>query len=158
MDATFPKYSTREFGADFPFELLMAINPVAIICLVPVFTYLSDKFQLGFAHVLIIGSFCSGVSPSFLAASNSLWASVMWLFLLSVGEATWSPKLIEYSVAIAPEGREGTYSALSQAPLFVSKLATGGFSGWLLETYCPEQGARDPKTMWLIIGLTTFLP
>lgn len=158
MDATFPKYSTREFGEDFPYELLMAINPTAIIFLVPLFTYLSDKFQLGFAPVLIIGSMCSGVSPLFLALSNSVWASVMWLVMLSVGEAIWSPKLIEYSVAIAPEGREGTYLSLSQAPLFVAKFATGGFSGWLLETYCPQQGTRDPKMMWLVIGMTTFLP
>lgn len=158
MDATFPKYSTREFDKDFPYELLMAINPIAIICFVPVCTYLTDKFQLGFAPVLIIGSFFSGVSPLFLAMSDSVAASVMWLLMLSVGEAIWSPKLIEYGVAIAPEGREGTYMSLSQAPLFLSKLATGGFSGWLLETYCPEQGTRNPKMMWLIIGMTTFLP
>jgi len=149
MDATFPKYSTREFGEDFPYELHMAINPTTIIFLVPLFAYLSGKFQLGVVPVFIIGSMCSGVSPLFLAVSNSVWASVMWLVMLSVGEAIWSPKLIEYSVAIAPEGREGTYLSLSQAPLFVAKFATGGFSGWLLETYCPQQGTRDPKMMWL---------
>jgi len=158
MDATLPKYATREFSADFPYELLMSINPVAIIFLVPLFTYLADKWKMNFAQVLIIGSIISGISPMFLVLSNSVWATVAWLLLLSVGEAIWSPKLIEFSVSIAPEGREGTYLSLSQAPLFLAKLPIGGFSGWLLETYLPENGERSPQMMWFIITLTTLMP
>merc|ERR1719161_2144982 len=158
MDATLPKYSTREFGEDFPYELLMPINPVAIIFLVPTFTYITDKLNLNFAQVLIIGSIISGISPIFCVMSTSVWATVMWLLLLSVGEAIWSPKLIEFSISIAPEGREGTYLSLSQAPLFLSKLPIGGFSGWLLETYLPDNGERNPQMMWFIITMTTLLP
>merc|ERR1719456_945295 len=55
MDATFPKYFTREFGADTPYELVIAINPVLIIVLVPVVTYLLDRFQVGFRNALLIG-------------------------------------------------------------------------------------------------------
>lgn len=158
MDATLPKYSTREFGEDFPYELLMSINPVAIIFLVPTFTYITDKLNLNFAQVLIIGSIISGISPIFCVMSTSVWATVMWLLLLSVGEAIWSPKLIEFSISIAPEGREGTYLSLSQAPLFLAKLPIGGLSGWLLQTYEPEKGDHNPRMMWFIICLTTLLP
>ena len=61
---------------------------------------------------------------------------------LSIGEAIWSPKLYEYSVAVAPQGREGTYLAMASAPIFATKLAVGGFSGYLLSEYCPAEG-RD---------------
>eukprot|EP00971_Amphidinium_carterae_P158546 3143188-Amphidinium_carterae.1 len=43
-----------------------------------------------------------------------------------MGEAIWSPKLYEYSVAIAPRGKEATYSAMSTTPAF---LATGLIGG-----------------------------
>eukprot|EP00551_Chaetoceros_affinis_P015223 CAMPEP_0203695500 /NCGR_PEP_ID=MMETSP0091-20130426/6949_1 /ASSEMBLY_ACC=CAM_ASM_001089 /TAXON_ID=426623 /ORGANISM="Chaetoceros affinis, Strain CCMP159" /LENGTH=62 /DNA_ID=CAMNT_0050567071 /DNA_START=175 /DNA_END=360 /DNA_ORIENTATION=+ len=56
---------------------------------------------------------------------------------------------------VAKEGREGTYMALASAPLFLAKLPVGMMSGFLLEKYCPEEGPRDSKFMWLIIGLTT---
>ena len=45
--------------------------------------------------------------------------------------------------------------ALASAPLFLAKLPVGMMSGYLLEKYCPEDGQRDSKTMWLIIGLIT---
>ena len=47
--------------------------------------------------------------------------------------------------------------ALSSAPLFLAKLPVGFMSGYLLVEYCPEEGERHSKTMWLIIGLTTAM-
>jgi len=158
MDATFPKYFTREFGADAPFEVFLSINPVLIVFLVPLMTYAIDRLKLSFSQVLIIGSLVSGVAPFTLALWNSQAGCIAWLILVSVGESIWAPKLMELSVAIAPEGREGTYISLSGAPLFLSKLAVGGMSGSLLERFCPEHGYRHSQSMWFVIGLTTLLP
>lgn len=158
MDATFPKYYTREFGADQAYELLLAINPVLIIFLVPVVTYVVNHFSVGFGPVLVTGGLISGFSPIILAISNTKAASVVWLCVLSLGEAIWSPKLMELSVAIAPEGREGTYMALAGAPLFISKLGVGGLSGTLLSLYCPETGPRQSQMMWFLITCSTAVP
>ena len=56
---------------------------------------------------------------------------VMFIVILSIGEALWSPRLYEYTAMIAPKGREGTYMALASAPNFAAKLAVGGLSGTL---------------------------
>ena len=58
-------------------------------------------------------------------------------------------------MSVSKEGREGTYGALSSAPLFLAKLPVGFMSGYLLEKYCPEEGERRSKMMWFIIGITT---
>ena len=42
------------------------------------------------------------------------------------------------------------------APLFAAKVPVGMLSGYLLSTYVPENGHKDPKTLWLIIGLVTM--
>eukprot|EP01043_Picozoa_sp_COSAG02_P011446 COSAG02_NODE_421_length_22605_cov_158.841198_12_plen_117_part_00 len=60
----------------------------------------------------------------------------------TVGEAIYAPRMIEYSVTVAPMGREGTYVALSSAPLFAAKLVGGGVSGGLLQRYCPGIGSN----------------
>jgi len=58
-------------------------------------------------------------------------------------------------MSVCKEGREGTYMALSSAPLFLAKLPVGFLSGVLLQKYCPIEGERHSQQMWLIIGLLT---
>lgn len=67
--------------------------------------------------------------------STSIPAVVMFIVLLSVGEAFWSPRFYEYTVSVAPEGREGTFMSLASAPLFLAKLPVGWLSGKLIAEY-----------------------
>lgn len=76
--------------------------------------------------------------------------------VIVVGEAIWSPRFYDYTVSVAPEGREATFMALSSAPIFAAKLPVGAVSGWLLATYCPAEGSRNSSVMWLIIWLLTL--
>lgn len=156
MDATFPKYFSRVEGVNAPYELVIALNPILILILVPWFAYMADQQQWSVERCLVIGASISGMSPFILAASQHAAASVIWVVVLSIGEAIWGPKLYEYSVKVAPEGSEGAYLALASAPIFFSKLLAGGISGHLLQAYCPSFGATDCRFMWFVIGLITF--
>ena len=154
LDATWPKYMIREFGENVPKGTIYSINPAFIIILVPLVTAATSKID----PLLMIhhGSYVSSLSVFFLVISTSLWSSTAFVVLLSIGESIWSPRLYDYTMSVSKEGREGTYMALSAAPLFLAKLPVGVMSGWLLETYCPETGTRNSQMMWLIIGLTTI--
>lgn len=153
LDATLPKYMVREFGDDVPKGTIYSINPALIMILVPIVTAATTHVD----PLIMIhhGSYISTASVFFLVASTSIPACVLFVIFLSIGEAIWSPRLYDYTMQIAKEGREGTYMALSSAPLFLAKLPVGMMSGYLLEKYCPEDGPRDSQKMWLIIGLTT---
>jgi len=87
------------------------------------------------------------------------WYVMIFLFivLLSVGEAFYSPRLYEYTAAIAPKGQEASYMAMSSLPFFLAKLLVAPFSGVLLAHFCPETGLRHSGTLWLIIGLSTMI-
>lgn len=155
LDATLPKYMLREFGDNVPKGTIYAINPALIIILVPLVTAATTAVDpLVMIHY---GSYISAGSVFFLALSTSIPACVLFVIALSIGEAVWSPRLNDYTMSVVKEGREGTYMALSSAPLFLAKLPVGFMSGYLLVEYCPEQGERHSKTMWLIIGLTTAM-
>lgn len=83
-------------------------------------------------------------------------------------------------MSVAPQGKEGVFTALASAPLFLAQLPTGAVSGALLQRFCPNTGqcaqaeggaARAPggpapapgscngPAMWAIVtGLTLLSP
>ena len=73
---------------------------------------------------------------------------------MTIGEAMWQPRFMQYAAEIAPEGRTGAYMGVAQFPWFLTKVIVPLYSGWFLKNYCPEQATADNPlntgTMWLI--------
>lgn len=150
--ATMPKYLLRQFGNDTPFGLIFAVNPFLIIFLVPlvaVFTKNVPSFPM-----ILYGSFVAAASPFFICIQQTCLMVVLFMVVLSLGEAVYSPRVYEYSLELSRRGSEGLYSSLSTAPLFSVSLLVGGQSGWLLSTFMPVDGPHNGKMLWGIIGVT----
>jgi len=157
LNATFPKFYTREMGANAAFELIIAVNPALVMIFVPFFTSLTQQLQCDSYFVLLAGATLTSLSPLPLAYyENSYVAAIAFVSILSVGESLWSPKLYEHTVAVSPVGREGTYGALAVAPVFASTFFAGGFSGHLLEEHCPHSGHCDGYTIWMMVFAVTI--
>jgi MFS family permease len=184
MHYTFPKYGIRELGEGAPIgRLFSVLNPTLILILVPIGGLLTQKISA--YRMVSVGSFISAASVFFIAMPqhwfqpladgwlghliahswlgiqgpvNPLYVSIcLFVTLLSVGEALWSPRLYEYAAAIAPKGQEGSYMALSLLPYFGAKLVAGFLSGGLLTKFCPAEGPRHSATMWFIIGCMALI-
>lgn len=167
-----PKYWLRTIGEDAAMGTLQAINPILIVIGIVLFIPLVGRFRL--FSMLVYGAMISAVSLLFLAVPWS-WVSadivrahylmsILCMIAMSVGEVVWSPKLYEYTAAIAPEGQEGTYLGISMVPWFLAKTLVSVISGHLLVRWCPEGiGARmaagevgywsSPAAMWLLLSL-----
>jgi hypothetical protein len=65
--------------------------------------------------------------------------AILCMVLLSIGEVIWSPKLNEYTAAIAPPGQEGTYLGLTMVPWFLAKTVVSVLSGHMLQRWSPEK-------------------
>ncbi len=141
-----PKYWLRTIGPDVAMGTLQAVNPflivVGIILLIP----LVNKFNI--FKALIYGSMISAVSL-FALVLPWQWLSpdigyahyymaLIFMVLLTIGEIIWSPKLNEYTAAIAPQGQEGTYLGLTMVPWFLAKTGVSLLSGHMLIKWCPE--------------------
>ncbi|KAA8499899.1 hypothetical protein FVE85_7484 [Porphyridium purpureum] len=153
LDGTMPKYMLREFGPNAPFGLVYSINPFIIIFAVPLVGMVSRRIRS--YPMIVYGSFIAGVSPLWVCIGNKMWAIILFVVTLSIGEAIYSPRVYEYSMAISQDGSEGMYSSLASAPLFCVKLLVGGLSGYLLEKFCNEDPVLHPRNsaaMWGIIG------
>jgi MFS family permease len=155
MHFTWPKYVTREQGDDFPVGTVWSINALLIIVLAPLGTALTRDYKP--LQVLLVGAFISALSPFALVFGSSMPYQLAMILLLTVGEALWSPRLYEYTVGIAPRGRESTYISLAVLPTFAAKFLVGPASGYLLATFCPEEGPRQSAYLWAIIGASTLV-
>ena len=59
------------------------------------------------ASELRAGSCVTAVSAVPFFFASTLTTAALYIVLLTLGEVIWSPKLIEYTLALCPEGKEG---------------------------------------------------
>ena len=155
LDSIFGKYCERVLGPQTPWGTIASLNPILIIFLVPLATPLSLKLN-GYTQILV-GSFITGVSPFALAISASVPAAVVFVVVLSIGEAIWSPRLYDYTVSIIEKGKEGIYLGLGTSQLFFSAVLSGLIGGGLVEELCPpEKENQQPQLLWAIVGAVTI--
>jgi hypothetical protein len=152
LDATLPKYMERTIGEGSYYGLIMMLNPLSVIIFTPIFTPLAYYFK---PYTLIIfGGAISAGSCFIMLAHTTYFTCAMFVITLGLGESIWTPRFYEYSLDISPKGKEGTYIALTSAPMFLASMIAGFLSGALLDGYCPEDGSTgNCWRVWLILGL-----
>lgn len=172
--STWPTYMLREFGADTPQAVIWSFNPLLIILLTPIVGSLTSRFSAWW--VIIVGACITSSSLLFMvvhepyeAVARAIFSGFLgpdvpyeyagaYLFVavLSVGEALWSPRLYEYIAMMAPKGREASYMGLAELPLFAAKIPVGVMSGFLIGTWCAENQPCESEPIWLIVFATTL--
>jgi MFS family permease len=183
MDYVYPKFGIRELGDGAPLGQLWNLNSIAIIVLVPFVGALTQRFSayrmvvlggaisaasvfvmalpLAWFQPLAKGWFGHLIAHMYLGLQGSVHPYYvmipLFVLVLSIGEAFYSPRVYEYAASIAPKGQEASYGALSYVPFLLAKLMVGTVSGMLLAKYCPENGPRHSGSMWLIIALTATI-
>lgn len=92
------------------------------------------------------------------------WPMIFFIVCFTLGEAIWSPRLMQFSTEIAPKGRESTYLSLSILPWFVAKLVVGPLSGVLLNVYTPVDKVTNAvlphpqhAMIWFWVGATALI-
>jgi proton-dependent oligopeptide transporter, POT family len=157
---TLPQYFNRAFTGVVSnnFEFFVNFNPILIFVLTPMvaaLTVKSDTYKM-----MIIGTFVMA-SPTFiLTLGPSIYTAFAYLIIMTIGEAMWQPRFLQWVAEIAPKEMTGIYMGLGQFPWFLTKVVTSLYSGWFLMHYCPagvppEQ--MNTETMWFIYGLIAII-
>lgn len=170
-----PKFWLRVIGENAQIGTLQAINPILVIIGLILLIPVLNRFSV--YKMLVVGAFITSISLFITAipplegmdvGTFTYGTTVAFLLLLTVGELIWSPRLQEYTAAIAPAGQEGTYLGLSMVPYFLAKTVISLLSGHMLNRWCPEgigEGLRNrtvhfvdsPYMMWLILGAVALI-
>lgn len=155
LSMTLPLYMHRAIEEDAHFGYMLAIHKVIMVVCIPLLTSMIYFFSC--YSLLIIGGFISALSIIPLLFEASYLSIIVFIVIVSIGESLYAPRLIDYTLSIAPPGKEGTFIALASSPLALSMIVAGLSGGVLLTEFCPSHGDKHCWAMWGIIGLVTFM-
>ena len=157
---TLPAYFKRAFEGTVSnyYEFFTNFNPVLIFFLTPMVTALTSKKDT--YKMMIIGTLVMASPTFFLVTGPSIPAVFAYLIVMSVGEAMWQPRFLQWVAEIAPKNMTGIYMGIGQFPWFLTKIITSLYSGWFLMNYCPDKtlpSQMNTGTMWLIYGFIAMV-
>jgi MFS family permease len=149
-----PQYVYRTFQDSWIgeyFEIAVNANPLLIFIFVPIITALTQKARV--YNMMIIGTFVMA-APTFLNVIGAYWWTLFgYIVIMTIGEAMWQPRFLQYAAQIAPEGRTGVYMGVAQLPWFLTKvLVPVIYSGRMIDRFCPAEGEKNTQFMWLVFG------
>lgn len=157
---TLPQYTSRAFDGFIGenFEFFVNLNPILIFVLTPMVTAMTAKKDT--YKMMIIGTLIMA-SPTFILALGPGMGTLMtYLVIMTIGEAIWQPRFLQWVAEIAPKGMTGIYMGIGQFPWFLTKVVTALYSGWFLMQYCPKDtppADMNTETMWFIYGLIAMV-
>jgi MFS family permease len=150
-----PQYISRAFAGGWIgeyYEIASNANPILIFLLVPIITALTYKANV--YNMMTLGTLVMGSSAFILALGPTPITLLGYIVCMTVGEAMWSARFLQYATEIAPPERAGLYQGVAQLPWFLTKfLVPLLYSGQMMEKYCPADGPKDTQMMWLVFGL-----
>ncbi len=158
---TIPYYLDRAFAGTWVsnnFEILANLNPIMIFVLTPIIAGLTAKADV---YKMMIWGTLVMAAPTFLLAVGPVAIFfVIYIVIMSIGEAMWQPRFLQWIADIAPEGKTGAYMGIGQFPWFLTKLITSLYSGYFVANYIPKPGSDIvPRSgqMWLIYAAIAMI-
>jgi MFS family permease len=158
---TLPYYLDRAFAGTFVseyFEVFTNLNPILIFFLTPIVAGLTARANV--YRMMIYGTFVMAIPTFLLALGPNVFLFLLYVLLMTIGEAMWQPRFLQWIAEIAPEGKTGLYMGVGQFPWFLTKVVTGFYSGWFLTQYCPANtppSEMNTQTLWFIYGLIAIV-
>lgn len=158
---TIPYYLDRAFAGGFVsenFEFFSNLNPLLIFILTPIVAGLTARANV--YRMMIIGTMVMALPTFLLTLGPNVYFFLAYILLMSIGEAMWQPRFLQWIAEIAPEGKTGAYMGIGQFPWFLTKLVTGIYSGAFVAKYLPkpETGMQiNSETMWFIYALIAMV-
>jgi hypothetical protein len=148
-----PQYINRAFAGWIGeyFEIAANANPILIFIAVPIITAMTQRAKV---YNMMIWGTAIMAAPAFLLVIGPYpWTLFTYILIMTIGEAMWQPRFLQYAAEIAPEGRTGQYMGVAQLPWFLTKMVVPWlYSGWMMDRYCPKTGAQDTEFMWFVYG------
>jgi MFS family permease len=160
---TIPYYLDRAFtgtAVSNYYEFFSNLNPLIIFVLSPIVAAMTASKDM--YRMMIVGTLVMAAPTFLLAFGPNLYLFLAFIVLMSVGEAIWSPRFLQWISEIAPPGKVGMYQGIGQLPWFMTKMLTSFYSGYFVAHYCPKPESGLPMNtgaMWLIYsGIAMITP
>jgi len=149
-----PGYVHNYVSSTADVEMILITDGLTVIGLTIAVNYLTRRIPA--FQAIILGTVVTSLSWLILASSPTVWAVILSLFVLALGEITQSPRYYEYISRLAPPGQQGTYMGFAFLPIGIGSFI-GGWTGGKLMHHFGEVQQHPAKVWWVVtaIGLGT---
>jgi len=158
---TVPYYLDRTFAGTVVgnyFEFFSNLNPILIFILAPLIAALTPRTKV--YRMMILGTFVMATPTFLLSFGPNTILFLVYVLFMTIGEAMWQPRFLQWIAEIAPEGKTGAYMGIGQMPWFLTKVITGLYSGYFVENYIPLPDSGLPfrtGEMWFIYAVIAMI-
>jgi POT family proton-dependent oligopeptide transporter len=151
-----PLYITAYIDPNANTALILATDPIVVICFTMLIGFLTKRLHA--FHAIVLGTLISSLAWILLIVHPSVWMAVATLVGVAIGEIVQQPRYYDYISRLAPAEQQGTYMGFAFLPLGIGSFIAGKFSGWLMHHYGEE--LHRPQMVWwgvIAVGLATTL-
>jgi proton-dependent oligopeptide transporter, POT family len=137
-------------------ENVLVTDGATVICLTLAMNFLTNKIPA--FQAVILGTLISSLSWLILAFHPAVWAAILSIFVLALGEIIQQPRYYEYISRLAPPGQQGTYMGFAFLPIGIGSLVGGWFGGALIHHF--GEVTHQPERFWWAVsavGIVTTL-
>ena len=144
---TLPLYIHAYIDPHANVEMILITDAAAVICLQIAISY----FLRGLApfKAITLGMLISGLGWMIVAFHATVWAAVLSIFVVAIGEMVQQPRYYEYISRLAPPGQQGTYMGFAFLPIGIGSLVGGWMGGRLMHHF--GEVTHHPEQMWWAI-------
>ena len=148
-----PGYIHNYIGARSDVELILVTDGLSVICLTVAVNLLTRKIPA--FRAVILGTVITSFSWVILALHRTIWAAILSLFVLAIGEIIQSPRYYEYISRLAPPGQQGTYMGFAFLPIGIGSLIGGWYGGALMHHFGEVE--HQPARIWFAVTATGLI-
>lgn len=158
---TLPYYLDRAFTGTVVseyFEVFSNLNPILIFILAPIIAGLTARANV--YKMMILGTFVMALPTFLLTLGPNVIILLSYILLMTIGEAMWQPRFLQWIAEIAPKGKTGAYMGIGQLPWFLTKVITSLYSGYFVANYIPKPEEGLPlrtEQMWLFYAFIAII-
>ena len=136
-----PLYMDRDLEDDSLYGITIILNQIVAIGVTPFLNYLAYYFTE--YEMFMISGCIASISPLLFLFGPSYYAVFWFVIFAAIGEALLLLIIVQYSLKIAPVGKEGVIITVINISIYVSLYIAGILNGVLLNEYCPDEGERE---------------
>jgi POT family proton-dependent oligopeptide transporter len=130
------------------FDLLLAVDPLVVICFQILVSYLTRRIPAFTAMTL--GILIASLSWLVVAFHPTTAGMALAFIVLALGEITQSPRYYEYVSRLAPSGQQGLYMGYAFLPIAIGYFIAGPLGGYLLHQF--GDVLHQPQRMWWVVA------
>jgi len=152
-----PLYIHGYINPNADVEKILITDGLVVISLQMVFsTFVTRKIPA--LRAITLGTLVTSLAWLIVAGRPAVWAAVLSLVVLALGEITQAPRYYEYVSRLAPAGQQGTYMGFAFLPIGLGSIIAGRLGGFLIHHF--GEVRHQPERMWWVVtgvGVLTAL-